>query len=73
MAGCAAGDGRNMKVSELINALQAVLHEHGDAEVTVTDGYENRFYRGTYTVSRFKEDDGTWAVDLGIGGCEEQT
>ena len=62
-----------MKVSELISALQAVLDEHGDAEVTVTDGYECRFYRGTYTVSRFKEDDGTWTVDLGIGGCEDQT
>lgn len=60
-----------MKVLELISALQAVLDEHGDAEVTVTDGYNSRFYRGTYTVSRFQEDDGEWTVDLGIGGCEE--
>lgn len=61
-----------MKASEMIAALQAAVNKRGDLEVTVTDGFQTVFYRGAYTITEFQEDDNTWVLDIGIGGCEEQ-
>ena len=59
-----------MKVKELINKL----HEFNpELEVTITDGYECRFYHTKWIqIDVFKNEVGEPdVVDIGIGGCKE--
>lgn len=60
-----------MKLSEMIAKLQELEAEVGDAEVLITDGHNAACYRGDYEIVTWREDDGTLAVDIGIGGCLE--
>lgn len=55
----------NMTVQELINALQGF---NPDLEVTITDGFECRHYRGAFDAKLFEEQPGIYSVDIGIGG-----
>jgi hypothetical protein len=60
-----------MKLNELIDHLKELQSEYGDVEVLITDGYKAECYSGDYEISPWKNDDGTMAVDIGIGGCQE--
>ena len=57
-----------MLVKELIEELSKY---NQDLEVLITDGYDCNFYRGEYTVTLFKDD--CEYVDIGVGGCREET
>jgi hypothetical protein len=52
-----------MTVGQLIEKLSKF---DPNTEVTISDGYYCKFYRGSYTVEEFEG-----AVDIGIGGTEE--
>lgn len=55
-----------MTVSELVAEL---LKHDQSLEVTITDGYECITYRPkTAVVEEFEEDDGSFTVDIAIGG-----
>ena len=54
-----------MTVQELITALQDF---NPTLEVTITDGFDYRHYRGAFEAKLFKEQPGTYSVDIGIGG-----
>lgn len=57
-----------MNVGELINKLTEF---DKSLEVILSDGYEYKFYKLDYAVfSIFKEDDGSYTLDIGIGGCD---
>lgn len=60
-----------MKITEMIERLSDLYKELGDVEVLVSDGFNCEFYRGNYDICKWKEDDGTMAVDIGVGGCQE--
>jgi len=55
-----------MTVAELINKLSQFSP---DQKVTISDGYDFKFYDGEYTVSEFVDTDGEAAIDIGVGGC----
>jgi len=55
-------------VKELIAELSTF---DADTIVTVSDGFNCMFYRGSYTVSEFTLDDGTICCDIGVGGTLE--
>lgn len=55
-------------VRQLIDELSRF---NKDLTVTITDGYDCKFYNGKYSVKLFKEDDGKYVVDIGIGGTEQ--
>jgi|LakMenE18May11ns_1017448.scaffolds.fasta_scaffold7895018_2 hypothetical protein len=55
-----------MTVAEL---LQKLLVFPPDLEVTISDGFDFRFYRGNYSVELIEVDDES-CVDIGVGGCE---
>ena len=55
-----------MTVAEL---LQKLLVFPPDLEVTISDGFDFRFYRGNYSVELTEIDDEP-CVDIGVGGCE---
>ena len=57
-----------MLVKELIEELSQYNPE---LEVLVTDGYDGNFYRGEYSITLFKDD--CEYVDIGVGGCREET
>lgn len=58
-----------MTVGELVDKLNKF---DPTMEVLITDGYNFYFYRGEYLVSEFNDNDVTF-VDIGIGGCLEET
>ena len=58
-----------MKVGQLISKLKEF---DPDMEVLITDGYNCMFYRGNYVLTKF-EDNGEAYVDIGIGGCMEES
>lgn len=58
-----------MTVGELVDKLNKFDPK---MEVLITDGYNFYFYRGEYLVSEFNDNDVTF-VDIGIGGCLEET
>jgi len=58
-----------MIISELVAKLLSLQAIIGDAQVTISDGYQCRFYQGNYTVESFN-DNGHTVADIGIGGCE---
>ena len=58
-----------MTVGELVDQL----NKFGPTmEVLITDGYNCYFYRGEYSLSEFN-DNGVTFVDIGVGGCLEET
>jgi len=61
-----------MRVSELIQKLQAIAEEAGgDPDVLITDGFKCECYRGDYAVEVFVDLDGYTFVDIGIGGLQD--
>lgn len=60
-----------MKVNELIDKLSALSKEHGDLMVTVSDGFDYRFYKGRndhdFTVEWLADE---CVIDIGVGGCD---
>lgn len=54
-----------MTVQELITALQEFDPE---LEVTITDGFDCRHYRGAFELKLFEDIPGKYVVDIGIGG-----
>lgn len=60
-----------MLVSDLINKLKLLQAEHGDVDVTITDGYEARCYAGMFLVAPFENEFGEMTIDIGIGGTEQ--
>jgi hypothetical protein len=58
-----------MKVGQLISKLKEF---NSDMEVLITDGYNYTFYRGDFVLAEF-EDNGKTYVDIGIGGCMEES
>ena len=60
-----------MLVSELIKKLQKLQEQVGDAEVLITDGFQQECYRGDYAVEVFIDPDGYSFIDIGIGGLAE--
>lgn len=65
-----------MKVSRMIQELQALQAEAGDVQVTITDGYRCVYYRGKQGVNDYFidvfTDNGQKFIDIGIGGTEEK-
>lgn len=59
-----------MKVSEMIHKLSLYQQTLGDVEVLITDGYRAQCYRGDYEIEPW-DDNGSWTIDIGIGGCLE--
>jgi hypothetical protein len=57
-----------MKVKELIKKLKEFPP---GLEVTISDGYDFRFYVGNFSVELFEDEEGTSKVDIGIGGFEQ--
>lgn len=55
----------NMTVQELINALQGF---NPDLEVTITDGFDCRYYNSEFCIVLVKDQPGIYSVDIGIGG-----
>lgn len=53
-----------MTVQELINALQGF---NPDLEVTITDRFDCRHYRGAFELKLFEDIPGKYEVDIGIG------
>ena len=54
-----------MTVQELLTVLQEFDPE---LEVTITDGFECRHYRGAFELKLFEDLPGKYVVDIGIGG-----
>ena len=54
-----------MTVQELLTVLQEFDPE---LEVTITDGFECRHYRGAFELKLFEDIPGKYVVDIGIGG-----
>lgn len=54
-------------VGQLIDKLSDF---NKDLKVTITDGYSCKFYDGKYGLKLFREDNGEYVVDLGVGGTE---
>jgi predicted AlkP superfamily phosphohydrolase/phosphomutase len=62
-----------MKLSSMISELQRMKDELGDVEVLISDGHSFRFYSGNYRINRWDNEDGQPLVDIGIGGCLEES
>ena len=61
-----------MKLGEFVKKLNELREElRDDTEVLITDGVECIGYRGDFHIQTWSEDDGTVAVDIGIGYCRE--
>lgn len=64
-----------MKLSEMISKLNAMYNVVGDVEVTITDGWDVRYYRGNsevdFEIIQAVDVDGKTIVDIGVGGCRE--
>lgn len=60
-----------MQLSSMISQLQQMKDKLGDVEVLISDGWAARYYRGNFRISRW--DDGLPFVDIGIGGCLEES
>ena len=61
-----------MRLGEFIKQLNELRETLGDdAEVLITDGVECIGYRGNFHLQKWTEDDGTLAVDIGVGYCRE--
>jgi hypothetical protein len=61
-----------MKLGEFVKKLNELREElRDDTEVLITDGVECIGYRGDFHIQTWTEDDGTVAVDIGIGYCRE--
>ena len=61
-----------MKLGEFAKKLNELREElRDDTEVLITDGAECIGYRGDFHIQTWTEDDGTVAVDIGIGYCRE--
>lgn len=65
-----------MKASTLIANISSLMTEHGDCEVTVTDGFNAYCYRQNdyydYDVTAYKDVASQQPmIDIGIGGCME--
>ena len=60
-----------MKVSELIQKLQALKDEFGDLEVLITDGWDAVGYSGNFLVQHYVDIDQTSYIDIGVGGLKE--
>lgn len=54
-----------MTVQELLTVLQEF---NPTLEVTITDGFDCKHYRGAFETKLFEEQPGTYSVDIGIGG-----
>lgn len=54
-----------MTVQELLTVLQEFDPE---LEVTITDGFDCRHYRGAFELKLFEDLPGKYVVDIGIGG-----
>jgi len=61
--------GLRMLVDEMITRLVELRDQMGNVEVLITDGYDARGYRGTFSINEFSHC-GSF-IDIGIGGCEE--
>ena len=62
-----------MKVSTMISELQHMKDELGDVEVLISDGWRGYMYSGNYRIVRWDNADGQPLVDIGIGGCLEES
>jgi hypothetical protein len=62
-----------MKISELVSELEAIAAQHGDVEVLISDGFDFHFYRGAFVVNAWKDDNGEYCADIGVGGCAEDS
>lgn len=60
-----------MKISEMVERLQALQEQNGDLELLITDGFNAECYRGDYEVCLFMDIDNKIYADIGIGGCKE--
>lgn len=61
-----------MKLGEFVKKLNELRKElRDDTEVLITDCVECSGYRGDFHIQTWTEDDGTVAVDIGIGYCRE--
>lgn len=56
-----------MKVRDMIEKLQGYDPE---LEVTITDGFECRSFRGDFEFSLYEIDENIKELDIGIGGLE---
>ena len=56
-----------MKIKEMIEKLKEYDPE---LEVTITDGFECRSFRGDFEFSLYKIDENIKELDIGIGGLE---
>ena len=54
-----------MTVQELLTVLQEF---DPGLEVTITDGFDCRHYRGAFELKLFEDLPGKYVVDIGIGG-----
>ena len=57
-----------MTVAELMMKLKVFPP---DLEVKITDGLNYRFYSGDFVIEQFEDVDGTFCVDIGVGGFED--
>jgi hypothetical protein len=55
-----------MKIKDLISKLKKMPQ---DLEVTISDGYNYKFYKGDYEIILFEEE-GIQYCDIGVGGCD---
>ena len=62
-----------MKVSTMISELQYLKDKLGDVEVLISDGWRGYMYSGNYRIVRWDNEDGQPLVDIGIGGCLEES
>ena len=62
-----------MKLSSMISELQRMKDELGDVEVLISDGWRGYMYSGNYRIVRWDNSDNTPFVDIGIGGCLEES
>lgn len=59
-----------MTVAELIEKL---LEQPQGLTVTISDGFRCVFYDGEYAVTQYLADGDVMKVDIGIGGCDEES
>lgn len=58
-----------MKVSTMISELQYLKDRLGDVDVLISDGWRGYWYSGNYRIARWDNEDGEPLIDIGIGGC----
>ena len=58
-----------MRVKDLIKQLKALEKQHGNLQVSITDGFEMVIYQGDFGVELYEGSD-CKMIDIGIGGTK---